>query len=169
MNDMTTTFDISFTGWVVRKLLEQLACSPCKEALVSDKAVQSDRYRDSLTLLTVKNCGKLVFPSDGVISILMSTERHLRQTTGLKLSTACSQLHLERCVLTDVGPAALGLEHHAKETSHGVDNHYFDVVRLLVRTYTNLRFHHIVRLHNTELQGKRLRQKYNKLVLFKGQ
>lgn len=155
-----------FVGWVVKKLLGQIDCSQCKECLLSRQ--QSVRYGQALTLLHVKNCGGLLVPSDGVITILRAAERHLRQLTGLNV-TRYNHLHLERLVLSDVEPGTLGMDAHAVETSLGIDNHFVDVVRALVLVYFNVRSHHIVRLHNDSVQGQKMRQKYNKLLLFKGQ
>lgn len=127
-------------------------------------------YKEAFQLLNVKNLGKLQLPSDGVIRVLMSAERNLRQLTDTDhVNRSCCKLALQSRVLGDVGTDALELAEHAAETTSGIDNHYYDLVRLLVSIYYNARYHHVARLHTQRLQGKGIRQKYTKLILFKGQ
>ena len=37
---------------------------------------------------------------------------------------------------------------HIQDTQHGVDNHHYDLLRLLLTVYLTLRQHHIAKLHN---------------------
>lgn len=157
---------VSVLGWVVKKLLGRLSCSDCKQCLVGTE--RSIPFSESLTLLHVKNCGKLLVPADGVITVLMSAESHLRELTGLKVSRL-GHLQLERLVVADVEPGTLQMAQHALETTVGINNHFYDVVRALVRIYFNVHSHHIVRLHNESVQSQKMRQKYTKLLLFKGE
>ena len=148
--------------------MEKLLCDVCREQLVTTTA--STEHQAAFTLLNAKNCGGLIKPAESVIGILLCDERKLRQITNIQnINRSCSQLKLESAVLSQMGCNAFEMDDHARSTTVGINNHYYDLVRLLVKTYFNLRFHHIVRLHNMKLQGKKIRQKCTKLVLFKGQ
>lgn len=157
---------IIFQGWVVKKVTEEVTCDTCKNCLTAK--TPSLRFTRAFTLLNLKDRGHLQRPSDAVILVLTSAERHLRQMTNMnRISRSCTLLRLEVQVLQDVGSGALGSTEHALETAVGVDNHCIDLLRLLIKRYFTV--HHITRLHTSMLQKQRLRQKYTKLVLFKGQ
>ena len=156
------------SGWVVRKALTKLVCDTCSEYLTANGP--SKHFSDMFNFLNMKNLGRLQIPSDGVIAVLLSAERNLRQLSSIsKASTSCTSLRLQHLVLREVGTDAFDMFAHVQDTADGCDNHYFDLVRLLVRIYFDVRFHHVVRLQNLRLQGKKIRQKYTKLVLFQGQ
>lgn len=144
-------------------------CEVCRGSLVA--TTPSTVNPEAFILLTVKNNGGLVTPSDGVITVICSAERHLRNLTEIsRVRSSCSLLRLQCLVLEDLGSSdVLSLQAHATETVTQLDNHYTDIIRLIVEIYFTTRIHHIARLHNLVLQGKQARQKYTKLVLFKGQ
>ena len=150
------------------KALQELHCAECRESIVATSP--STRFQEAFTLLNAKNLGGLQVPADGVITILMSAERHLRQMSEVDiLQRNCSLLRLQVKVLDDVGLNALDIDQHTLDTALGLENHYSDLVRMLLRIYFNVRMHHIARLHTLRLQGRRMRNKYTKLILFKGQ
>lgn len=127
-------------------------------------------HQATFTLIEVKTKGGLKVPSDGVIRLLLCAERCLRRTVNIHVvSKKYCQLHLEKQVLSELGGTVFTMQEHMLATAVGADNHYYDLVRLLVRTYFRLRFHHIVRLHNASLQVSKKRHKLNKLILFSGQ
>ena len=53
----------------------------------------------------------------------------------------------------------LNLSSHIVDTQHGIDNHFTTLTPIVVESYYDLRQHHI----------SKMRQKFNKLILFKGQ
>lgn len=152
----------------MHKALAKLQCETCSMYLTATSA--SKHYLHMFILLNMKNLGRLQLPSDGVIAVLLSAERNLRHLCSThKASISCTSLKLQYLVLREVGSDIFDMFGHAQDTADGCDNHYFDLVRLLVKIYFDVRFHHIVRLQNLTLQGSKIRQKYNKLVLFQGQ
>ncbi|XP_034036867.1 uncharacterized protein LOC117519728 [Thalassophryne amazonica] len=159
---------VYISGWFVKKAIAMLTCEACRLSLVA--CAPSIHYKEVFQLLTLKNLGKLKLPSDGVVRVLMSAERHLRQLSDIdRVNRSCSKLRLQYRVLEDVGTDALDLAEHAAETMCGVDNHYYELVCLLVTIYYDAQYHHVARLHTQRLQGMCVRQKYTKLILFKGQ
>lgn len=159
---------ILFIGWVVKKAIKEVSCETCREYLVA--RVPSERFAEAFTLLNLKDLGRLQRPSDPVIVIMLAAERHLRQMSDINhLNRHCTLLRLEVKVFQTVGSDAIGTTEHALETAVGVDNHCLSLVRFLVRRYFTVRVHHIARLHTSLIQKQKQRQKYTKLVLFKGQ
>lgn len=120
-------------------------------------------------MLNIKNLGRLHVPSDGVVAVLLKAEQHLRDLSDLsRVNTRVSVVRLQYLVLRDIDLDVLYLNTHAMNTASGIENHLYDLVRLLVKIYFNVRYYHVARLHSQRLQAKSLRQKFNKLVLFKG-
>ena len=151
----------------MRKALSKLKCEECRACLVCS---ESPANKDIYKFLYMKNAGGLVLPSEGVVRIVQCTERIIREKTLLSKSHGKGALiQLQSQVLGLVGPDALDMEEHARQTGVGIDNHYFDIIRLIVSIFYNVRCHHAVRLHNAILHSEKIRNKYNKLVLFKGQ
>ena len=75
-------------------------------------------------------------------------------------------------------------------TQDGIDNHYFSLIREVIkiyfnvrvhhivkmhnikvkrRNYFNVRVHHIVKMHNIKVKGRNVRHMYTKTIIFKGQ
>lgn len=160
------------SGWVIKKAIDQLHCEDCRISLVSDTSSESSvHYQAALKFLSMKNwSSKLHVPSDGVIAILLKAEQHLRDLSSMKyVNPKISLVRLQYLVLRDVDPDVLCLHSHVMDTAQGIDNHSYDLVRLLVKIYFNVRYYHVARLHTQKFQARSVRQKLNKLVLFKGQ
>ena len=62
----------------------------------------------------------------------------------------------------------LNLKDHLVESQHGIDNHYFDLITLLVERYYVTRLRHIARIHSMSFKNSSVRQKLTKSILFKG-
>ena len=124
-----------FLGFVVRKALSIIHCEVCRESLVAKTS--STVNREAFILLTLKNNGGLVTPSDGVLIILSSAEKHLRNLTEIStIRRTCSLLRLQCLVLQHLGSSdVLSLQAHAAETLTQVDNHYTDIIRLVVSIF----------------------------------
>jgi len=67
------------------------------------------------------------------------------------------------------GDDVFQLGDHIVDTQHGVDNHHFTLIRLLVHTFLRLRQHHIAKLHTLRMHDSNVRSKLTKTILFKGQ
>lgn len=153
---------------MTKKVAGELTCAECKEFLFQEKP--SSMPMDIFTLLLVKNRGGLKVPADGVIKLLTCAEKHLRAMQNVHaVNRSHSGLQLETSVLSEVGLGIFSMDEHMRATGVVVDNHYFDLLKLLIRTYFNLRMHHVCSLHNMKLQGAKKRQKLTKLVIFSGQ
>jgi hypothetical protein len=126
----------------------------------------------SCSLIELKNNGGLVVPSKDVVEIVKQAERVMRSTLDVcrvKNTTAWG-IQLEMRVLQCIpGTLFQDNQEHFDETSHGVDSHYFSLIRITVRTYATLRRYHSINLTNMDLKGRSVRHHLTKTVLFKGQ
>ncbi|KAK6167117.1 hypothetical protein SNE40_021217 [Patella caerulea] len=158
---------VYISGYVVRKALPQLKCFICRSVIVNPATT----YNNTHFLITIKDNGGLLKPSDGLVKIITIAEKLLRYMSPKNTpSHSCTMLKLQAAVLEEVGGVdLLKLKSHIDDTHLGIDNHYYDLIRLVVGIFFKLRQHHIVRLHNIKLKAKSIRQKLTKSILFMGQ
>ena len=73
-------------------------------------------------------------PSDDVVKIVRFAELQLRCLSPLNHATLqCTSRKLQALVLQQFGDKALfAIESHFSETQSGIDNHYFDLLRVIV-------------------------------------
>ena len=111
-----STFNIA--GYTVRMLTRVLSCNIGRQSLVTTKS--SIHYRHLYTLLELQNNGGLVRPSDGVITILLVTERYLR------INAKPDPLYCVVYVTGSVGSSdVLCLGKHLTDTADGISNSCF--------------------------------------------
>lgn len=159
---------VYIAGWVVRKAVTKLKCDLCREALVTAEVPDYDK---AYHLLVLKNRGGLVIPSQGTVAVIKSAEKAIQQLMNIhSVSRHCKPARIEYVVKADLGTSdVFGLNTHTLETQHGIDNHYFQLISLLIHIYFGLRQHHIARVYNIRQQGESVRHKLTKTILFKGQ
>lgn len=158
---------VYIAGFVVRKAIRKIECNTCRQSLVS--SYDHENHSHMYHLLSLRNQGGLVIPSQGTVTVVMGAERALRRRMNVLTARPCPKQEVLTIVKTEYGlcdPFALGS--HIRDTQHGVDNHYFDLLDVVVTIYYSLRQRHIARLHTQRAKGRTVRQKYTKLILFKG-
>lgn len=159
-------------GWVVRKLQQKLKCDACLNCLVDNDLTNACMTGQPVSLLEIKGNGGLVYPSNAVVELCKHAEKVMRATVDVchVQNTAAWGLKLEANVFKSMTSCLfLSNADHFNETIHGIDSHYFSLVRCIVRTYLTLRRRHSVNMTNSKIKGKSVRQKLTKTVLFKGQ
>lgn len=159
---------VYIAGWVVKKAITKVECNKCREVLVSNKAPEYDK---AYHLLILKNRGGLVVPSQGSVAVIKHAEKAIRQLMNIhSVTKRCKPAAVEYVVKSELGTSdVFKMETHIEETQHGIDNHYFYLISLLVHIYFALRQHHIARVYNIRQQGASVRHKLTKTILFKGQ
>jgi hypothetical protein len=160
---------VYISGWVVRKVMQRLKCDRCRQSLVSSNPPSS--FLSAFHLLTLKNNGGLVIPSEGLVTTCETAEKVIRQMTSCnKASNSISTAAMISKVLAIIGSRDIfELNEHVIETQYGIDNHHFVLVRGIATRYINLRQHHIAKLHTMQMHGSSLRHSITKTILFKGQ
>ena len=75
-------YDVLFyiSGYIAKKLLKNIKCPECAEALYQPADVAHDhQYHHSITLLSCKCYGKLLVPSLSVVKVVTTTDKIARQ------------------------------------------------------------------------------------------
>ncbi|KAK1904879.1 DNA transposase THAP9 [Dissostichus eleginoides] len=127
---------VYISGFVVRRTLKKLSCDVCRASLVTDAASASKDK--SYHLLTLRNNGGLVIPSEGTVRVIRAAEWVIRQASAdSRRSQPIKLLEVLYIVRKRIGPE-------------------------------DLRLHQIAKITTLSLQSGNMRQKLTKTVLFKG-
>ncbi|XP_051787583.1 uncharacterized protein LOC114646683 [Erpetoichthys calabaricus] len=155
---------VYISGFVVRQILRKLSCDVCRASLVTDAVPAS--YDQSYHLLTLKNKGGLMIPSEGTVKVVKVAECVIQQSTfGQTVSVSL----INQFVQAEIGSDdVFFLKEHIEEPQFAVDNHHFMLMSLVVSVFHKLRLHHIARLNTLKLQSGNTRKKLCKTVLFEG-
>ena len=142
---------VYIAGFVVLRVSRIVSCNICHESLVS---LPAPRQENVFHLIRLKNEGGLLVPAPGVVSILISAEKALRRCMNVNSSKRiCTAQDVIYAVKTECGGTDfLNLHQHIVDSQSGIDNHYFDLIEVLVLKYHSLRMNHVARLHNI-IQG----------------
>lgn len=91
---------VYISGFVVRQTLKRMTCDACRASLVRDAS--STRQDDAYHLLTLKNNGGLMIPSEGTVKVVRVAEWVIRQASATRsgcLSTSSQGLQMEISLL----------------------------------------------------------------------
>ncbi|MEE6481549.1 hypothetical protein FKM82_012900 [Ascaphus truei] len=145
LNFMLQNSEVYITGWVVRKAFSQLACDKCRWALVTGDTPQD--FRNAYHLLQSKDGGAFV-PSTGTIKTVLTAEKELHHMLNYQtFKHSTFPLVLEHHVLSLLGSADIfDLKEHITLTELGIDNHHFQLLRLITSLYCALRQAYVVKV-----------------------
>ncbi|XP_059203739.1 uncharacterized protein LOC131983135 isoform X2 [Centropristis striata] len=154
-------------GFVVRRTLKKLSCNVCRASLVTDAASASKD--SSYHLLTLKNNGGLVIPSEGTVRVVRAAEWVIRQASAGRRSQPIKPQEVLYIVRKRSGSDDVFLlGEHIRDTQYGIDSHHHTLLTLVVSLFFKLRLHHIAKVATPSLQIDNVRQKLTKTVLLKG-
>ena len=153
----------------MRRTLQKLSCDVCRASLVTD--AESASKDQSYHLLTLKNNGGLVIPSEGTVRVVRAAEWVIRQAAAdCRRSQPIKVLEVLYMVRKRIGSEDVFLlGEHINDTRYGIDSHHNTLLTLVVSLYFKLRLHHIANMTTLSLQKDNVRQKLTKTVLFNGQ
>lgn len=159
---------VYIAGFVVRRVLKKLKCNVCCNSLVSTALPSS--LGDQYHLLTLRNNGGLLIPSQGTVTVIRSAEQCIRRVSNISSAAhQCSESQLNRVVKADIGSQDIfNLLEHVVETQDGIDNHHYNLISLILSSFHKLRQHHVAKIHTLQLQSRSLRKKLCKVVLLQG-
>ena len=159
---------VYIAGWVVKKAMSKIRCDICREFLITTDIPE---YNKAYHLLTLKNRGGLVVPSCGTVAVVKASEKAIRQLMNIRsVKRMCKLAQVQYVVKSELGSSdVFSMGSHILQTQHGIDNHYFDLISVLVHIYFHLRQHHIAKTYHLREQGAAVRQALTKTILFKGQ
>ena len=123
---------VYIAGFVVRKAEKCIRCVDCRSVLFKPSA--ECRRDTSSVLFNYRQLGGLAMPSDDVVQIVRFAELLPRCLSPLNRATLqCTSRKLQASVLQQFGDKPLfAIESHFSETQSGIDNHYFDLLRVIV-------------------------------------
>ncbi|XP_029471724.1 DNA transposase THAP9 [Rhinatrema bivittatum] len=143
---------VYITGWVVQKALGQLGCDHCRWALVTEARPQD--FRSAYHLLRLKHNGGLLIPSPGSVRTVLAAERalwHMLRVRRHGPKRITNRLRLQHQVLSEIGNRdVFDLREHVVLTESGIDNHHYQLLRLLSSSYYELRQPYLDRLERRE-------------------
>jgi hypothetical protein len=156
-------------GWVVRKISKKIDCKICLLSLV-----RSVHSTDPMPILiSLKNNGGLVCPSNSVVTVIKHCEKYIRsvldihcmkksQWESIATVKILSSFHCK--VFED-------LSEHFIESSCGLDvNHYYSLLKLIVTEFIRLRRFHAIKTANIyEIRGRSVWHKLTKGIIFRHQ
>ena len=150
-------------GWVIKKMLPAINC---REAIVN-VAIPTEQS----LLLQLRNKGGLYHTSKDITTVAIFTEKAIRfhSKTIRATSSNTQYIKIESTVLQSV-PADLFITsaEHFKDTYNSINSHYTSLVRVICRTYLDLRCHHMAKLAN-DTEKESLCQKLTHTILFMNQ
>ena len=155
-------------GWVIRKLISKIKCTECIAAVTLP--VSHESRADSL--LQIQNRGGLIKPSDGLVKIIFTAERLIREIVSSVCEFSGKDYDLLKLEvrLLEALPCSQVLfpnaSYHFDNTYSGLDSHYFLLIRCIARTFFTVRFHHLVSEYNSVAKPPSVRQKLTKAILF---
>ena len=117
-------------------------------------------------LTELKDRGPYIHPSEEVIKLCLGTEKVIRsyenQLFSQKNITKAMTIRVLRMVGIPFNTAIMD-EHILSQEN--MDNHRIQLTKLVIECYIKIRVYHIAKLKS---QQDNLRQKLNRLVIFKG-
>ena len=129
-------------GFVVRHLKSKLHCESCISALTGSPSCEA------YSLIALKTCGGLCFPSDDVFLICQKAEKALRfasrESGGTFLKPKFSEIYLTAMVFKEfLGSESIfeSLIQHALEQDC-LENHRVHLIRCIIQKYVKTRLLH---------------------------
>lgn len=145
-------------GFVKRKLQSEVKCLLCTEVINSTPS--SISYN---SLISRKDRGGLMYPSDDLIKICQVTESKIQDIrTNDKLFNDKQILH--RINLKTVSTITTQYPGVYKHVDH--DDHRYNLLKQTALIYSILRLKHLAREYNREEKPSKMRKKLSKLILF---
>lgn len=141
-------------GFVARKVETSIRCSECSRVLRSDNSLSA--------LLNRKNRGRLIKASQDVVIICKAAEKTIRSATQSKRLLP----HLTRTTISLINNnnnLCRQLNEHFLQQDP-LNNHYTQLIILILKTYFTIRIHHINSSEN-EIKN-RIRHTNTKIVHF---
>lgn len=151
------------SGFVVKKLLRSNICDTCSTFLTADST-------DSV-LITLKNRGKLIYPSQDVVKIAKACETNIRENYHIIFKTKNIKNVLVIKTFQIVCHLVFNDNKMTKHimTQDILNNHKNELIQTIIKIYINLRLFHEGKNISDTKQTDFIRQKYSKLIHFKHQ
>lgn len=139
------------SGFVVRQALKKLPCDLMTDAA---SAIKNRSYQ----LLSLKNNGGLVIPSEGTVRVFRAAEWVICQaSTSFRRPRPIKLLEGMYIVQKRIGSEdVFVLGEHIDDTQFGIDNHHHSLITLVVSLFFKLRLSHIAKTTTLSLQSNNM-------------
>ena len=164
MSEFSSNVVTYVAGYVSRKLCTKLKCVGCKSCLLS-----TDHVVTNSKLLTRKNNGGLVVPSESTVTVCCVTERCIRLICSASPEKIPRQRNMNFALQVAVIDRTEKKNLFSAEHScfiNVIDGFQSNLVRLIVNEYVNIRFYSMGKTLTDKLRGKNVRFNSNKNVIF---
>lgn len=123
-------------------------------------AIKDQNYH----LVSLKNNGGLVIPSEWTVRVVRAAEWVIRQASAsCRQSQPIKLLEIMYIVQKRIGSEdVFELGEHIGDKQYGIDSHHHMLLTLVVSLFFKLRLHHSVKMTILILQSNNMRQKINK-------
>ena len=128
-----------------------------------------DMMKAATELIDSKNRGGLVYPTSFTLQLTMLMERGFRLLMDSNVHAKGGEVYLTCVVKNVMGTPPDDFQMHALDTQHYIDNHYTNLINLLVHLFYKVRINHHSKRLNLSLHKSMIRKKSTKLVIFTGQ
>ena len=153
-------------GFVVRKLSKTVKCSRCNEHLIQtrfdDQCPIVDR-QFPFDLIDLRDKGGLIKPSMSVFLVCTKAESVIKQLTERDLNDKLLLKRIQMSVLNDI-QIPFPNDHET-----GLDSHSLQLTKHVIAFYAKVRLHHLAQCYTQKVQGKQLRSRLTKTILFSHQ
>lgn len=151
---------VYISGFVERHIKDKIKCEHCFNALVTeDKACSA--------LISAKNRGGLLVPQRSVYKICLIVEKEIRASSLLAnfyndiINRSTRQIVCENIF------NHMPIDHILN--ADPLNNHRILLIKSVIEYYLKIRLHHISKIESSKCNETKIRQQFNKLILFKGQ
>lgn len=149
---------VYIAGFVVSKLEKEIQCDDCISAIISVEKYKCLQFK--------KDKGGLHYPTRDVVAICEICENIFRRNGGL------NQKNLLHGLLQGCLKKCFNLKLFSQITQHFrnqsfIDSHFPLLIKAIAKKYFNVRIHFATK--KISEKNDKVRNFYNKLVLFKGQ
>lgn len=165
ITNLTKNIITYIAGFVVRKVIRSLKCMTCFDKLLSSDDVDVPVFHceSSFDLIDLRDRGGLIRPSNCVIQLCKKTEDVIR---GLDEKQLCSRSLEHRIRLSVLNESS---DIFPDDHESGLNSHSLQLTKSIINTYIEVRLHHRASLFTDALQGKKIRSKLTKTILFSNQ
>lgn len=152
-------------GFVVRKIRKIINCQICAAALQTSDL--------NSRLISFKDRGGLVYPSADSLRVCSETEKTCRRflaQTGNRPPVNVMLPYLTNYTFANLPNSLFStLNDHLLDFETLGCNHVFDLTKQIIMQYLKIRLHSVNKKFNLSLTGQSVRQRLNKIILFKHQ
>lgn len=150
--------EVYIAGWVVQKALSRISCDTCRKCLVTEERPKD--FTNAYHLLELKDSSVHFVPSEGTTRAVLTAQRVFRHMLRfVSPKHLFIPLLIEHEVLSKIGNRDIfNLKQHILETESGINNHHYQLIRLLTSIYYTLYQPYVSKLEQLKIYKRHTKQ-----------